>query len=140
MVQWSQQLVFDMMVMMFIPKSSTLGQLCRARMPTIILPCTFPLYGGSWYRHGGLFFVMIRMSLGTRPDSARWMQNRTKGKYFFFMQMGCVFNQLELSLKMRLSMFLGPGTTLGDNFVYFVYVFIEECFQNSYSGFIFIFS
>ena len=38
---------------------------------------------------------------------------------------------------MHLSVFLGPGTAIGDNFVSFVYVFIEEYFQNSYSGFIF---
>jgi hypothetical protein len=35
-----------------------------------------------------------------------------------------------------LSVFLGPGATLGDNFVCFVYVFIEEYFHNSCSGFI----
>ena len=32
---------------------------------------------------------------------------------------------------MHLSVFLGPGTAIGDNFVSFVYVFIEEYFQNS---------
>lgn len=31
---------------------------------------------------GCFFFVMIRMALGTRPNSARWIQNRTEGKYF----------------------------------------------------------
>jgi hypothetical protein len=35
-------------------------------------------------------------------------------------------------------MFFGHGAILGDNFVCFMYVFIEEFFQNSYSGFIFI--
>lgn len=38
---------------------------------------------------------------------------------------------------MLVSVFLGPGTTIGDNFVSFVYVSIEEYFQNSYSGYIF---
>jgi hypothetical protein len=37
---------------------------------------------------------------------------------------------------MHISVFLGPGATLEDDFVCFMYVFIEEYFQNSYSGFI----
>jgi hypothetical protein len=61
--------------MVFIPKNSTLGQLGCAHIPTIILP----LYGGPWCGHEAVFFVMIRMAHGTRPDSVRWIQ---KGSIF----------------------------------------------------------
>jgi hypothetical protein len=77
--------------MVFIPKNSTLGLLGCAHMPTIILLCTLPLFGGPWCGHGGFFFVMIRMARATHPDYVQWIQNRTEGKYFC-MQVGCDVN------------------------------------------------
>lgn len=59
---------------------------------------------------------MIRMALGTCPNSAQWIETRTEGKYFY--TDGGVFligHLFRVRLKMRLSLFLGPGATLGDN-------------------------
>jgi hypothetical protein len=82
------------MVMVLILKNSTLGQLGCAHMVTIILQCTLLIYGVPGVGMGA-FFVMIRMAVGTRPNSVQWIQNTTEGKYFC-VQVGCVFNVLLL--------------------------------------------
>ena len=85
--------------MVFIPKNSTLGQLGCAHMPTIILQCTLRLYGGSWC--GQFVFVTIRMALGTHPNSAQWILNRTVGKYFFNANGVCFYSAIPLELRLK---------------------------------------